>query len=158
MKQDEARQIIDMTRGATTQWAVDEDTVSFWMHSLGPLDAETATKAVILGTKTWDRFPAWSSFHEAYRAVRRQQDMGATETRMLEQGKRGYATPEWVWVWQWVRTTRKPRDFRGFPQQDGYTDPFAIMTTEEYESLKAEWLDAGSPKDVKDDVYVMDIA
>lgn len=144
MKESETREIIAMARGATTQWPVDDDTVTFWMHSLRSLDAETATKAVMLGARSWDRFPPWASFFEAYRAVQRQEQARERDERDIETGRRGYATPEWVWVWQWARTMRDPRNWGDFPQQDG--DPTKQMTTAEYEALKNEWREAGSPK------------
>lgn len=144
MKESDARDVIAMARGATTQWAVDDDTVTFWMHSLGSLDAETATRAVMLGAKTWDRFPAWSSFYEAYRAIQRAAQNTDRNTRAIEEGKRGYATPEWVWVWQWCRNYRDPQEWRYFPQQNEI--PELSMTVEDYETLRDEWREAGSLK------------
>ncbi len=145
MRDDDARDIIAMARGATTQWPVDDDTITFWMHSLKPLDAETATKAIMLGARSWDRFPAWSSFYEAYRACQRAAQSVDRQHKVIEEGKRGYATPEWVWVWLWCRCYRDPREERGFPQQDGI--PELSMTTSDYEVLRQEWVSVGSPKE-----------
>jgi hypothetical protein len=67
------------------------------------------------------------------------------DRRAIEQGKRGYATPEWVWVWKWARNYRDPQDWRTFPQQDGI--PEFSMATSDYEALREEWVAAGSPKE-----------
>lgn len=146
MKENEAQDILRMVRGATTQFPVDDDTITFWLHSLKPLDAEAATKAVILGARTWDRFPAWASFFEAYRAAQRARDVQERGQKDIVVGRRGFATPEWVWVWMWARTIRDPREDRGFPQQDMWTDPERTMTNSDYQELRKEWVDLGSPK------------
>lgn len=54
--------------------------------------------------------------------------------------------PEWVHVWWWARRKRVPLVLLGFPQQYGYTDPLRMMNQENYNTLKGEWRDVGSPR------------
>lgn len=56
---------------------------------------------------------------------------------------RSDAPPEWVQVWTWARFARQPVDRRTFPQQQEHAIP--EMTLAEYEQLRAEWVEAGSP-------------
>lgn len=53
--------------------------------------------------------------------------------------------PEWVSVWFWARNGRKPRNMLPFPQQGDYIDPTKALTTDAYEALREEWIQAGSP-------------
>lgn len=48
------------------------------------------------------------------------------------------AVPEWVQVWQWARTRRRPLEVRPFPQQSLYGYEESI-TQAEYEGLLSEW-------------------
>lgn len=151
MKESEAETIIGMIRSATSTYKLDLSTVQYWQGQMVRLDAETATKAVIVGSREWRFFPSWAQFYEVYRAEKRKYDLlsepvGEQGIRTPADGKRGVAAPEWVWVWSWARMMRDPRDDRSFPQQEGHVDPTTIMTSEEYEQLRAEWVAEGSPK------------
>ena len=54
--------------------------------------------------------------------------------------------PEWYWVWTWCRWIRHPREDRSLPQQRDYVDPTTVMTQDQYEELRAEWLESGQPR------------
>lgn len=135
-----------MLKAATTQYPLDDETVGFWIDGLTMLDAGIATKAVMSGIRTWEQFPPWASFYESYRMVQRQTKDAERHELIVVEGKRGYETPEWVWVWSWVRFHRDPAEDRPFPQQTGFVDPSEAMTTEEYETLRNEWIAIGRPK------------
>lgn len=145
MKGDEAHDVLGMLKAATTQFSLDDETVAFWLAALHPLDAEIATKAVLKGG--WKRFPAWGDYKDLYNALRRNVEVYQRQERAVTEGRHGYSTPEWVWVWSWSRFYRDPREGRTFPQQQDHGDPFNLMTTEEYQALKDEWVEAGSPKE-----------
>jgi hypothetical protein len=146
MKENEARDILGMLKAATTQYPLDDETVGFWLDGLTVLDAEITTKAVLIGIRTWEHFPPWASFYEAYRMVQRQTKDAERHAEIVEDGKWGYETPEWVWVWSWVRFHRDPVEDRPFPQQADFVDTTTAMTTDEYEILRDEWIETGRPK------------
>ena len=146
MKESEARDLLGMLKAATTQYPLDEETIGFWLDGLTVLDADIATNAVLVGIRTWEQFPPWASFYEAYRMVQRQARDAERKAEIVEEGKWGYETPEWVWVWSWCRFRRDPTDQRPFPQQADFVDPAEAMTTDEYEILRNEWIEIGRPK------------
>jgi hypothetical protein len=146
MKENEARDLLGMLKAATTQYPLDDETISFWIDGLTIMDADIATRAVMAGIRTWEHFPPWASFYEAYRMVQRQTKDQKHRAEIVEEGKWGYETPEWVWVWSWVRFHRDPAEDRPFPQQADFVDPAEAMTTEEYEILREEWIAIGRPK------------
>lgn len=147
MKEHDAREVLGMAKAATTQFALDDDTVNYWMHALSPLDAAIATKAVLLGAKTWPRFPSWAQFYDAYLAIKSELKREERQVETAKEGRYGYAPPEWTLVWNWARNYRDPKDERGFPQMQDWADPENTMTTSDYEALRAEWVAAGSPKE-----------
>lgn len=67
------------------------------------------------------------------------------DQRELPEQKLSMEPPEWVWVWGWARHWRDPQELRMLPQQET-RDGDEVMTTAEYETLREEWLDAGSPR------------
>lgn len=146
MKENEARDILGMLRAATTQYPLDDETVGFWLDGLTILDAEIATRAVLAGIRTWQQFPPWASFYEAYRMIQRQQQDADRKQQIVEEGKWGYETPEWVWVWSWLRFIRDPRIENPLPQMADFVDPGTALTTEQYETLRDEWIATGSPR------------
>lgn len=146
MKENEARDLLGMLKAATTQYPLDDETIGFWIDGLTVLDADIATKAVFTGIRTWEHFPPWASFYEAYRMVQRQARDEERHAAIVEEGKRGYETPEWVWVWSWCRFLRDPKEERPFPQQDSFVDMAEAMTTGEYDILRSAWIEAGRPK------------
>lgn len=146
MKENEARDLLGMLKAATTQYPLDNETVGFWLDGLTVLDADLATKAVMAGIRTWEQFPPWASFYEAYRMVQRNEQRATREAEIVEEGKWGYETPEWVWVWSWCRLRRDPPDERPFPQQAEFVDTAEAMTTDEYEILRKTWIEEGRPK------------
>ncbi len=79
MKENEARDILGMLKAATTQYPLDQETIGFWLDGLTVLDAEIATKAVLTGIRTWEQFPPWASFYEAYRMMQRQEQAAVRE-------------------------------------------------------------------------------
>lgn len=151
MSEQQAAEIVLLLRAATAS-RVEQSTLDYFSVALLPLDYDLGLAAASVGTITWRRFPSWAEYKESYRAQQRiagpvgeQRD---TSTRGDEElmEKRGVAAPEWVWVWSWARLMRQPRNLRMFPQQESQTDPTTVMTTDEYEELRKEWKEAGSPK------------
>ena len=53
MKENEARDLLGMLKAATTQYPLDDETVGFWIDGLTVMDADLATKAVMVGFRTW---------------------------------------------------------------------------------------------------------
>ena len=137
---------------------------SNWQMDLGPArgmwrtellrhDAELAMKAVAYLAKKFSHKPRLADLSQVLMMFSRNARAHARteeDAKAIEQGKRGYATPEWVWVWKWARTLRAPQLWRGFPQQLGWADPDTIMNMSDYESLKGEWENAGRPKSRED--------
>lgn len=153
MTREQAQDIVSLLRAAT-RGQVDDSKASYFAAALEALDYSPALAAANMGTVTWTMFPSWAEFKELYRAQTRlsEADM-ATEYRKRTaeaEFKRGVAAPEWVWVWSWCRgwapIPRDPLNTRPFPQQAQYTDMREVMTMDEYETLLAEWVEAGSPK------------
>jgi len=118
-----------------------------WFHMLSPYDPEVATKAVIEMSKfplPNGRFkPQISDLRAIIVSLNNRTEK---QQEALTEGKRGVATPEWVWVWSWSRFMRNPPEPRAFPQQEHYADPTKMMSKQEYEGLRNEWITLGSPK------------
>lgn len=57
--------------------------------------------------------------------------------------------PEWVHVWWWLRTMRDPIVQEPLPQQRGHVDDALVMTSERYDELRGEWIEAGAPRNAK---------
>jgi hypothetical protein len=146
MKVDEALELVNMMAGMTSTRLLEQEH-EVWVEQIVPLDAGLATKAVLAGRRDWDRFPSWKSFMEAYNLQKRlAEPVGDQRDQVVVDGKRGFATPEWVYVWWWARRSRAPRVLVAFPQQRGYVDDIEVMSQERYEQLLDEWVKAGSPK------------
>lgn len=152
MTEDQGKEVVTLMQAATADTRVPEQTLHYFEAALSHLDYELALSAASVGTITWRRFPSWAEFKEVYRAQKRlaepvgeQRSAPAQRgsSSMEDEGKRGDHSPEWVWVWSWCRLYREPRNFRGFPQQEGWDDP---MSLDEYEKLREQWVAAGSPK------------
>lgn len=153
MIETEAQEIVTMIDAATAS-RPDPKTLDYFVAAMMGLDFHLAIEAATIGTITWRRFPSWAEFKEIYRAQKRlaepvgEQRSDLPHDRVADEpeAKRGVAAPEWVWVWSWARLIRDPQEGRMFPQQESQSDPTTIMTTDEYEELRKEWLQAGSPK------------
>lgn len=157
MTEAQAKEIVDLITGATAS-RPDEKTVHFFTAAMMVLEYDIALASAKVGTITWDYFPSWGKFKEIYRSQKRlsepvgeqRTDQYDTSHRALRDAedvpKRGDHAPEWVHVWRWARLVRDPRNYRSFPQQQGQVDPASIMTEAEFEKLRSEWVEAGSPK------------
>lgn len=148
---DQAEEIVGLIRAATAS-RVEQTTVDYFQAALHSLNYESALQAATIGTVTWRRFPSWADFKEIYRAqeklrepVGEQRVPPAVKTDD-DEFKRGDQVADWVHVWSWCRLARNPIEDRPFPQQEGWGDLHTMLTTQEYEALHAEWLEAGSPK------------
>jgi len=152
MTEAQAEEVVMLIRAATGGRA-DENTVNYFAAAMQVLDYDLALAAASVGTITWRWFPSWAEFKEVYRAQKRlAEPVGEQRQAPLQagdetqDGKRGVAAPEWVWVWSWARLDRSPTESRMFPQQEGHCDPAHLMSTDDYEELRKEWEEAGSPK------------
>lgn len=145
------REAQDIIRMIESNWQMDLGTArSLWRAELVPHDAELATRAVTYLARKLTYKPKLADLTQVltmFSRNRKIDDRAQADARAIEQGKRGYATPEWVWVWKWARNSRSPLEWRGFPQQGDWTNPQTMMSMSEYEALRGEWLDAGSPKE-----------
>ena len=143
---------VTMLIKAATAGRVDQATIDYFNAALLDLDFHLAVQAATIGTITWRKFPSWAEFKELYRAQQRLAEPPKKERKPLPgtvgepDFKRGGAAPEWVWVWNWARMRRNPREGRFFPQQDAAVSPEQTMSVEEYEALREDWLAAGGPK------------
>jgi hypothetical protein len=146
MKIGEAAELVGVMAAMTSTRLLEQER-EVWIEQVSPLDADLATKAVLEGRREWKRFPSWAQFHEAYALQKKLSEPVGEQRDMIEvQGKRGIATPEWVYVWWWARRSRTPRSLIPFPQEKGFADDADIMSQERYDKLLAEWVAAGSPK------------
>lgn len=136
-----------------------------WRNDLMVYNAEIATLALSELARRQPLKVNLADLIEAIHAVEERGRRQAAEDRRKEEdakalaeGRRGYACPEWAHVWSWDRNRTvarwekdrvpyKDRNFRGFPQQEDWTDPSTVLSKEEYEALREEWLAAGSPKE-----------
>lgn len=151
MNERDAQELIRM---AEANWHMDLGPArTMWRNELLLYDADLVTHALGELAKRQQYKITLADLTEVIgdmvKAAKRRADeerQRAAEDRMLKEGKRGYATPEWVWVWLWARTIRDPREDRGLPQQADWMDPMLVMTTTDYEALRGEWVEAGSPK------------
>lgn len=151
MNEREAQEIVRMIE---SNWQMDLGPArEMWRNELLPHDPDIATKAVAYLARKISLKPRLADLNQVLTMFSRNARADArteADARALEQGKRGYATPEWVWVWKWARNDREPQCWRGFPQQLAWADPDTIMNTTEYEALKEEWRNAGRPKSKED--------
>lgn len=152
MNETQAEEVVTLLRAATAS-RVEQGTIEYFKVALLPLDYNLALSAAAIGTITWRRFPPWADFKEIYRAqvriagpVGEQRSDISTEETDEPIPKRGVAAPEWVWVWQWARIERQPPETRWFPQQVEVADPNNTMSNDDYEKVRSEWKQAGSPK------------
>lgn len=146
MNDREAQDIIRMIEG---NWQMDlGSSRSLWRAELVQYDAELGTKAVTYLARKTSFKPRLADLTQTLQMFHRNlQSNDPSARKAIEEGRRGWATPEWVWIWKWARTTRDPRDERGFPQQQGHPDD--TMTADQYAALREEWLAAGEPKESK---------
>lgn len=129
-----------------SNWQMDLGTArKIWRDALARHDAAIATKAVAYLARRFHRRPQLSDLLEVI--VMLTPTLTAPDSAgTLDAGKRGIEAPEWVWVWSWCRHHRAPRNYRVFPQQASHGDPTGMLTLEEYEKLRDEWIAAGKPK------------
>lgn len=142
MKHEEAGDVITLIQAATNDTRVSQDTITYFTAALTKLDYHMALDSAAMGVAIWRRFPTWSEFREFYKARERQ----SRPTGIDQPEGKPPKHPEWVWVWTWARNRRSPRNLRPFPQQRDFADPDTLMSDEEYETLRQEWENAGSPK------------
>lgn len=144
----ESQEIIRMVE---SNWHFDLGTArAMWRTELLMWDAETAIGALgRLGRKQSYKI-VLADLVETMEMIARKKQEKAKEEAKAQAEKRGlanpstYARPEWTFVWAWCRFYRDPRETRYFPQQDA--PPNESVTTADYESLKAEWVEAGRPR------------
>lgn len=127
---------------ATTSTRLLPGEITVWIEQMRPLDVELATKAVAAGREHWGKFPSWKEFRAAYRSQKAIAEREAAHRRPTSM-RRDVGAPEWIHVWYWTRTGRRPRNLIAFPQQGENPD---AMTVDEYEKMREEWIAAGSPK------------
>jgi hypothetical protein len=80
----------------------------------------------------------WRGRTDLQEQVRRRAEQQPTTA--AKQGKQ--ATPEWVWVWAFMRAND---DFRSLPQQEGWETEPDRLDQEQYEEMRVYWQQAGSP-------------
>lgn len=152
------REAQDLIRMVESNWHFDLGTArGMWRDELVMWDAAVATKAIaLLGRKAnykirlADVVETMDMLKRKEREKVEEERKRVADERGLKEGRRGYATPEWVWVWGWCRNYREPREWRDFPQMGDYASPLNSLTMEEYEALREEWATAGSPKEKAD--------
>lgn len=151
MNEEQAQEVVMLIRAATAA-RVEDNTLQYFTAALQALDYDLGLAAASIGTITWRKFPSWAEYKEVYRAQKRlaepvgEQRQDTPKDRQDSGFKRGVGAAEWVHVWMWCRTERQPRNLRAFPQQESHVDPGDIMTNDEYEKVRDEWKEAGSPK------------
>ena len=144
MTEREAQELIRMVE---SNWHFDLGPArEMWRTELVGYEAELGTRAIgFLAKKSHYKINLSDVVQAITMFERNARVDDATATKAIEEGRRGWATPEWVWVWKWARNSRDPIEERSFPQQQGHPDD--SMTTTDYIALRDEWLAAGSPKD-----------
>jgi hypothetical protein len=148
MKDTEAADLASLLRAAFP--AMDDEQEKLYARRLvHEPDAEAATRAILKGVETWNPggygnfTPSLAQVKEAIRVHKEQERL--KQPRPPEP-KRDTTVPEWVWVWRWARTQREPRLVTPLHYQDDHVDPTTILDEAQYERLRQEWVDAGSPK------------
>lgn len=142
------REAQEVTRMVESGWSCDFGMQgrTLWCRMLYDYDAELATNAVVEMSRNplpGGRFkPQVSDLRAIILAFIRK----TATPESIDDGKRGVNAPEWYHVWFWARRLRDPVDDRSFPQQEGHVDPMSMMTMDEYEVLRKEWIKAGKPK------------
>lgn len=146
----EAQEIVRMIEGT---WKFDLDAAgrAVWRDGLAQFDPEIATRAVAYLSTRMSRWPKLADIRQVIAKFERDERM-----KNLKQGLKEptYTTPEWVWVWKWARTRRDPREDRSFPQQERWGDPLYTMSRQDYDALREEWVEAGSPKFRAEELFV----
>lgn len=153
MNEREAQEIIRMVE---SNWQFDLGTArGIWRTEFMLYSAEAVTKAVAslapklqFKPKLADVIAIVKMQEDTERRRLEDEKRRAEDARAITEGKRGYATPEWTFVWQWARSSRIPREDRAFPQQRDWSHPDNLMSKEDYEMLRQEWIAAGSPKEL----------
>ena len=150
----------DLIRMIESNWHFDLGPArSMWRTELMMWDADLATKALVYLGKRQTYKINLADFVQTLEMLNRNlkdEVRRAADAKAIEQGRRGYAPPEWVLVWNWIRNYREPKDDRPLPQQADWADPSTVMSMEEYGALREEWVAAGSPKE-KTRVMVQEI-
>jgi hypothetical protein len=144
----ESQEIIRMVE---SNWHFDLGTArAMWRTELLMWDPETAIRALsLLGRKQSYKI-VLADLVETMEMIARKKQEKAREEANRQAERRGltdarrFARPEWTFVWAWSRFYRDPRETRYFPQQEA--PPTESMTTADYDALRAEWIDAGSPR------------
>lgn len=163
MNERDAQELIRM---AESNWHMDLGPArAMWRTELMLYNAEVVTHALAELAKSKpfkitlaDLMEAIHSMEELARRQANEERRRAEEARAVQEGKRGYATPQWVHVWVWARNrtilawekgrvAHKDRSYKSFPQMGDWADPANTMTTAEYEALREEWAAAGAPKE-----------
>ena len=146
------RESQEITRMVESGWSCDFGIQgrTLWCQMLYPFEAELATMAVVEMSKfplPDNRFkPQISDLRSVILKLRADQRV-AELPQYTDIGKRGVATPDWVYVYSWCRFKRDPKEDRWFQQQQEWVDPTeSMLSTVEYETLREEWVAAGSPK------------
>lgn len=142
MTPEQARDIVTLLRAATGG-RVNEDTVAYFESSLEDLEYEPALSAATLGARTWRYFPSWADFRDAYRGQQRAREPVGEQRYPVEKPPK---YPEWLHVWTWARHRRNPRCLIPFPQQQPHVPEDECLSMAGYETLRQEWIAAGSPK------------
>lgn len=145
MNRREMQTIVQMLEGHW-QMKIEGGTRALWDSFLLAQDAEQTTKAVAYLAKRQHFPPRISDLADALGMFQLSQAVGEQRYELPEPEKYGGPAPEWVWVWSWCRYLREPQNMRSFPQQVGHVDDAKMMSMEEYDKLRSEWLKAGSPK------------
>lgn len=146
------REAQELVRMIESNWHFDlgEAGRKMWRQEIMLYDAELAAKSLAhLARRASYKITLadLSQTLEMFARNLRADELRAADAKALTEGRRGYATPEWVWVWKWARQVREPTEDRAFPQMRDFADPQTVMPTADYDGLRDEWLAAGSPKE-----------
>jgi hypothetical protein len=153
----EAIKLVARLKAAFPRMTLDEPEMEVFVGELAllaePLVLNQAIDRII---RTSERFPTIAEVRIQYRAY----NEAARRPPALPEPPRG-SIPEWVHVWRWQTTRtlterqaarkgsrqpvaeRPPVPMRDFPQVE-HPGPDAY-TIEEYEQIKADWVEVGSP-------------
>lgn len=140
MKPSEALEIVAFLNAGFPREALEGPSIQVYADEIAHLpDPRVGSEAALVTVRQGERFPTVAEFRGTYRSLA---DAKRADIPALPEPPRSTIVPEWAHVWWWMR--RAKGDDRMLPQQDehGFAPSVSLA---EYESLLAEWREAGSP-------------
>lgn len=132
----EAEQILDWLTGCFGK-RLEENERMVWLSTLTIMEAGRAMQVALEFGKSGERFPSVPDFRRAMRPPMHSDDS------WRDQPAEALPIPEYVSIWYWSICTRG-QAHQPFPQF--FPKPKDAMTDDEYQALREQWIEKGSPR------------